>query len=273
MADSQPFRFLGLPKDIRFMVYDLLPLIICHHVVKVCGRGGHPERSVNIVSKRIPGISLIYTCRETYAEALPLQRKIEEAKALRIITDWRSVGGAAMKAMLLCASPNKCGDSPELAILLHPVGSCFSDRLKHPSMCNEAHIFYRDYDTHDELHALLNHGTPLKSRLRIEIAVKCGEDLFGLEGQLEQYCREFYKWVASMRPPGLEWQVMDIVLRPVPVWKTCSKCRGAILSRIMYSWKLSGRPQRGSAVLVSRLGWWSGRRVGKKAASSTETKA
>jgi hypothetical protein len=217
MADSQPFRFLDLPKDIRFMVYGLLPLITRHHVVKVCGRGWHPERSVNIVSKRIPGISLIYTCRKIYAEARPLHRKIEEAKALHIIADWRSVGGAAMKAMLLCTSPNKCGDSPELAIILHPVGSCFSDRLKYPTMCNETHIFYRDYDTHDELYALLNHGTPLKPPLRIEIAVKCGEDLFGLEGQLEQYCREFYKWVASMRPPGLEWQVMDIVLRPMPI--------------------------------------------------------
>jgi hypothetical protein len=80
-----------------------------------------------------------------------------------------------------------------------------------------SNITHRDYNTHDELHALLRNDTAPESPLRIEITVQCGDDSDGNENWLEQYCWLFYKWVAAMSVMGLEGQVLDIVLRPMPV--------------------------------------------------------
>jgi hypothetical protein len=91
---------------------------------------------------------------------------MDEAKPLRIVANWRNIGGSAMKAMLLCASPYQCKDNEDLARLLQQHYGFYRPK-----------IFTRDYDTHDELHAILRHGTAPDSPLRIEIAVECGEDM------------------------------------------------------------------------------------------------
>jgi hypothetical protein len=74
-----------------------------------------------------------------------------------------------------------------------------------------------EYNTHDELHALLRHDTAPESPLRIEIVVKCEDDLHENERCLEQYCWVFCKWIAAMVVMGLEGQVLDNVLYPMPV--------------------------------------------------------
>jgi hypothetical protein len=98
--ESTPLRFLDLPKDIRLLVYDYLPVITCHHTITALSNGcsGLSDYSLTIVSHRLAGISLLGVCRTINTEAFLLQRNITALNdaPLRIRMHWQNLGGTAI---------------------------------------------------------------------------------------------------------------------------------------------------------------------------------
>jgi hypothetical protein len=64
-TDPHPFPFLDLPKDIRFMVYDLLCSTTTRHYAAVADH----DYKVKIVKQHLH-VSIILTCRTIYNEAV-----------------------------------------------------------------------------------------------------------------------------------------------------------------------------------------------------------
>jgi hypothetical protein len=108
--DQDPFPFLDLPKDIRFMVYDLFPVVTRHHVITTLSRYNTDGCSLTIISYRIPGISLLATCRTINDEAIGMQRNTAALNRapLRLSAHWQTLGGPALRAILPCASNQQC---------------------------------------------------------------------------------------------------------------------------------------------------------------------
>jgi hypothetical protein len=76
MTHSTPFPFLRLPKELRLMVYDFLPIRITH----VFFRSWIDQKwssTLTLVVKTIPGLALLTTCKLIHSEAFPiLHRKM-----------------------------------------------------------------------------------------------------------------------------------------------------------------------------------------------------
>jgi len=215
-----PFRFLDLPKDIRFLIYDLITVVTRHHTITASPRGNTnlPDYSLTIISHRVPGISLLGTCRHINAEAVRLQRNITALNSapLRIIADWQSVGGAAMKAILQCAAGQgkECGGSAELEVLLEPIREQESSTdpvynamlLSSPSRRN---LLHRDFDTHKELNDILRRSSARNGTVRsVDIAVEYGGDIGDdMEEWMENVADstyDFYYWVDRRSKEGGE---------------------------------------------------------------------
>jgi hypothetical protein len=158
-----PFRFLDLPRDIRFMVYDCIPIVTRHHLVTAVSSYPYPPAyyALKIVSYRIPGISLLSVCRFINTDAILLQRRIAAVNnsPLRLIADWHSVDGAAIRATLLCASEQPCTTGRHLRILLN-------SRINGPEG-----LMQRDFDTHEELHDIIRRSETNTRPRAVEIAV------------------------------------------------------------------------------------------------------
>ncbi|KAF1831221.1 hypothetical protein BDW02DRAFT_557375 [Decorospora gaudefroyi] len=62
---AKPFRLLDLPKEIRFMIYEKLPIITQRHDTPLRNR----DHYLTLVTTTIPGISILATCRQVNEEA------------------------------------------------------------------------------------------------------------------------------------------------------------------------------------------------------------
>jgi hypothetical protein len=76
-ARDQPFRFMDLPVELRFMVYEFLPRTIKHTLVVTPATLDPPEPQVELimVTKHVP-TAILATCREVYTEANTIVQKI-----------------------------------------------------------------------------------------------------------------------------------------------------------------------------------------------------
>ena len=119
---SQPFRFLDLPKELRLMVYEFIPVATRHHVLRdFTFRDPHtnlrvrlftptdPEAvsTVTLVTKSLHVTCILSTCRLIHDEAkVVLAKKLDKLKSdpLRLIVDAPSIIPTldAWNASLLC---------------------------------------------------------------------------------------------------------------------------------------------------------------------------
>jgi len=106
---SQPFRFLDLPKELRLMVYEFIPVATRHHVLRdFTFRDPHtnlivrlftptdPEAvsTVTLVTKSLHVTGILSTCRLIHDEAKAvLAKKLDKLKSdpLRLIVDAPSI--------------------------------------------------------------------------------------------------------------------------------------------------------------------------------------
>lgn len=185
---TEPFRFLDLPRDIRFLIYDLCPVVTRHHAITSFGLSPHAgtKYSFIIVSHRIPGISLLATCYIINNEAVGLRRSITALNAapLRLIGNWRSIGRTATKAILRCASKKECTVGEELKVLL---GISFWE------------FFHCDFDTHEGLLTRFRRSSTTGRVVRCaENAVEFGDDIGDRCDTIAEWFHNFYYWVATM---------------------------------------------------------------------------
>ena len=243
MTTPQPFRFMDLPPELRLMVYERMPIVTRHHVIL---SEQYSTVDFTIISKRIPGISILGACRKIHWEADILRKKMDRARTFRIIVNWHQFGGDMMRAVLQCASPNKCEDRKDLNMLLQSL------RLYQS-------LQYGDFDfpTQKELHAILHYDTAPNTPLRVEIAVGCGDDLYGAAWWgLHQQRRLFKEWISDTSVARLP-HAMDIVLRPmhsyaIHVTTSADPFTGGVL--VNDSWKKGS--WRCSADVQIRLEEW-----------------
>ena len=235
-ANRDVFPFLSLPKELRLMVYDFLPIEIRHHSITFWQ--SFNDYALTIVSKRLPGISLLATCKQIHSEATALHSKRESlsAEPLRIMAHYRALNHVVMKAVLSCASrdPRACGGNKDLERVMQEMkylregGGCLQQipwvteptnfrtnlELRLPPMSPDLHIMGCDFNTHEELHALLRYNGESGTRRLVEVAVDCTLDT--LPQFLRLDCSQFYSWLAAMNRGRTGDVDMHISLRPMP---------------------------------------------------------
>jgi hypothetical protein len=204
MSVAPPSRLLALPKEIRLMIYDLLP-ITRHHTITLMYLLAPQEFHPTIVTKRMSGSSLLATCHQLQSElSAHTNLNTLALEPLRLVTDWRFIHGAAIKAILLCAShgPTKCPRKQKLQ-----------------KMVSSMHTLNDDFYAHTELHDILRQHASAYRPLHVEIAVVCGSEVLGSAHCLEKSIKDFYAWVedVGMIQRKGEAQRLHVVLRPVPV--------------------------------------------------------
>jgi hypothetical protein len=92
MGTTQPFRFMDLPKEIRLVVYEKLPIVTRRHDVPLRDRQHH----LTLVNTTIAGVSILATCRQVNEEAsyilAPRLRKTLKAPPKVVIEAHHLVG-------------------------------------------------------------------------------------------------------------------------------------------------------------------------------------
>jgi hypothetical protein len=93
MSEPRPFRFLDLPKELRLMVYERLPVKTTYHTYDF----NEPHyvvsnestlNSFQLVWKTLSGLSILATCRQITTEATPIiEHKLRtiESEPIRMI--------------------------------------------------------------------------------------------------------------------------------------------------------------------------------------------
>lgn len=84
---QQPFHFLDFPKEIRLMIYELLPLDVYHRLYVQDSE--NQALGLKMITNNVPGSAIIYTCRVVYEEAITwLRRRVSPGHGpLRLIVE------------------------------------------------------------------------------------------------------------------------------------------------------------------------------------------
>jgi hypothetical protein len=81
MADARPFRFLDLPKELRLMVYERVPVKTTRHPFEF-NEPGHRlndddfDPILDLVYKTLSGLPILATCRQINFEATPILGRV-----------------------------------------------------------------------------------------------------------------------------------------------------------------------------------------------------
>ncbi|KAI4930390.1 hypothetical protein J4E85_005017 [Alternaria conjuncta] len=204
MADTQEFRFLDLPKDIRLEIYDLFPAETRRYTVRTLR-----EPSITpftLVLERIPCMALLTTCRQIFDEVSAMLGSRVDGQPLRIFADAEDLCDNVISVIACYALPNLRCESLKTRI----------ERYS-PSRQNGP----EDQDVPEVPHQALRHNiTAAGSKLEIEIALELDGDLRQPSLNLQRtrgYLRIFYKWIVSR---GASYFFRDdhinITIRPKP---------------------------------------------------------
>ena len=148
MTDSseiKPFRFLDLPKELRLMVYEFLPVKTTHYAVEVeqiegreehrdimteegntwMSQSGveHPKSSIILAHKSIAGLAIMRTSKKINSEAEAILRcRLEALRTapIQIITNSVALKSWEMEQILSCFSHSACHAYDDVRRLLQP---------------------------------------------------------------------------------------------------------------------------------------------------------
>jgi hypothetical protein len=103
--------------------YGCIPIVTRHHRIVV--RRDNEDHLITVLSKHVPGIHILATCRQIYSEATSLRARLQgpSQESLRLILHGRMVSGAVLRAVLRCASERNeyCAGSSDSDAILHEV--------------------------------------------------------------------------------------------------------------------------------------------------------
>ncbi|KAF2247114.1 hypothetical protein BU26DRAFT_520381 [Trematosphaeria pertusa] len=135
--EARPFRFLDLPTEVRLIVYEYLPIKTRHRQL---GPKGEDFSFLKLITKSIPGISILATCGQIHAEALPiLEPRISTLRKepVRILSDFCMPDESGLKGILQCLTYDEASCSGNAEVF---------EALQRPG---------GDIRTHEELHEIL----------------------------------------------------------------------------------------------------------------------
>jgi len=197
MAITQEFRFLDLPKDIRLEIYDLFPAETRRYTVKELNR--KTLTPFNLVSRRIPCMELLTTCRQIFAEVSAMLGSRLDGQPIRIFTYPEDLYDIAINVISHYASSD-CRNE------------CLTTRIKRYDPSRQSVL--DELDVPNVPLQALRHNTPATgSKLEVEIAIEPSWRL-GLIGSM---VRIFYKQIAEMpESQFFRYDRINITIRPKP---------------------------------------------------------
>jgi len=202
MEDTQGFRFLDLPKDIRLEIYDLFPAETRRYTVQKPNRPSITP--FTLVLERIPCMALLTTCRQTFHEVSAMLGSRLDGQPLRIFADAGDLCHTVLNVISRYASPDFQHEPWAISIKRYsPSRQSGPDNQDVPEVPPQA----------------LHHSmTATGSRLEVEIALELGD----VPGQtprnlrlMRDYTRIFYECVVDIGwSYGFAYDPVNITIRP-----------------------------------------------------------
>lgn len=125
MANVSHFRFLDLPKELRLMVYERLPVKVTHHTFELDTVEGleNDLESLQLVHRTITGIAILHTSSQIHDEASTILRpKLNtwRSELIMLIANYNMLWHYRMLGLIDCLSlsPTNCDQIHDLRNLL-----------------------------------------------------------------------------------------------------------------------------------------------------------
>ena len=209
MADTQSFRFLDLPKDIRLEIYDLFPAETRRYTVQTVRGRAMPR--ISVATKRIPCMGLLTTCRRIYHEVSSMLASRLDGEPLRVFTNWRDMCIPTINLLMVCA----------------PIFTTIDNSVSRVERYYPSdHVNLQTPDLREVL--LLHKAMPAGPKLEVEFTIELDDELLRPENVqlMEESVRIFYRWLEQMNCNQLlvsNRNRMDITIRPKPKTDTSKK--------------------------------------------------
>ncbi|KAI4632702.1 hypothetical protein J4E80_000059 [Alternaria sp. BMP 0032] len=211
MEDTQGFRFLDLPKDIRLEIYDLFPIVTRRYTVHM----PHSPSTTpfTLVLKRIPCMELLTTCRQIFEEVSAMVGSRLDGQPMRIFADVEDLWGPVINVISRCTAPNAPHKS-------------FGSRVERYSPSRQSGPGDRDVPEVPP-QALARSAAATGSKLEVEIALELGGRLRQPSQNLrplKDFIHQFYKWIVLMgEAQPFRSRPINVTIRPKPTAKMSEK--------------------------------------------------